>query len=661
MNIENIINELRKKINKANYEYHTLDNPSISDYEYDMFLHELIDLEEKYPNLKTIDSPTNKIGGKILDGFVKVTHKKPMMSLSNVFNFGELEDFLNKINKEVKKFTLETELKIDGLAVNLEYEKGLFKRASSRGDGIVGEDISENVKMIKSLPLKLKKDMDVEVRGEIFMPHKSFIRLNEERYNAGEAVFANPRNAASGTIRQLDTTVVASRDLDIYLYTLVNPGDYGINTQSGALEYMNGLGLKVNKHYKIIDGIDECIKIICDYDELRKTLPYDTDGVVIKVNEINLYDEIGLTAKYPKWATAYKFKAESVETKVLDITFQVGRTGVITPVAIFDPVLVSGSKVSRATLHNEDYVKEKDIRVGDYVYIHKAGEIIPEIIKVNMDKRNNQKEFRMIANCPICNSALIRKENEADYYCTNINCKARNINTLIHFSSRGCMNIDTLGEKVIEELHVIGLLNTISDIYLLKNNVSKMLEIPGFGDKKIENLLSAIEASKNNSLDKLLFGLGIKHVGAKIAKILVKKFSSIESLVTAKYEDLTNIIDIGPEIALSVVDYFSDKTNVLELEKLKELGIKLEEKIINKKEQTLEGLKFVLTGTLDIYTREEATQIIEDLGGKVSTSVSSKTDYVVYGESAGSKLNKAIELKVKTLSESEFKIFINEH
>ena len=661
MDVLKRIELLKEKINKANYEYHTLDNPSISDYEYDLFLRELVDLEIKYPEYKTIDTPTNKIGGKVLEGFNKVVHKKPMMSLSNVFNAGELEEFLSRIEKEVSSFTLETEIKIDGLAVNIEYEKGIFKRASTRGDGFVGEDISENVKTIKSLPLKLAKDVDIEVRGEIFMPHKSFIKLNAERYENSEPLFANPRNAASGTIRQLDTKVVLKRDLDIFLYTLVDPEKHGAITQSDSLLYLKKLGFKINEYFKVVNSINDCIKAIIEYDELRKKLPYDTDGVVIKVNEFALYAEIGLTAKYPKWATAYKFKAESAETKVLDIIFQVGRTGVITPVAELEPVLVSGSKVSRATLHNEDYVVEKDIRVDDFVYVRKAGEIIPEIEKVNMDKRSNQKPFKMITNCPICNSLLVRKEDEVDYYCMNLDCQARNVNGLIHYASRVAMNIDTLGDRVVEELHSAGILNKISDIYLLNNHYDEIIEIPGFGKKKVDKLLNAIEVSKNNSLDKFLFGLGIKHVGAKIAKILVKKYPSINELMIAQFDELKSIIDIGPEIAASLVEYFGDSKNTEEIRLLGSLGVNLVNFKVSTKKQILEGQKFVLTGTLEIYTREEATELIESLGGKVSTSVSSKTDYVVYGENAGSKLSRAIELKVKTITESEFKELINEH
>ncbi|MBN2300007.1 MAG: NAD-dependent DNA ligase LigA, partial [Acholeplasmataceae bacterium] len=455
--------ELTRILNQANYDYHTLDQPTISDQLYDQYLKELIALEELNPEFKQKDSPTEKIGGIVLSGFDKVDHKVPMMSLSNVFNEDELIQFDERIRKAVSDFSYVTEMKIDGLAVSLTYEKGLFVRAATRGNGVTGEDVTHNVQTIKSLPLKLNEPIDIEVRGEIYMPHSSFKKLNEMRLSNNEPLFANPRNAAAGTIRQLDTKVVASRNLDMFVYTIVHAEDY-VKTQNDALSYLSKLGFKVNQNYQNVFGVKTLIEQINNYDQLRKISKYDTDGVVIKVNEFNLYEQIGYTSKFPKWATAYKFQAEQVETILKDITFQIGRTGVVTPVAELEPVLISGSTVARATLHNEDYIKAKDIRVGDTVLVHKAGEIIPEVIEVVLAKRKDEKPFEMIETCPVCGHPLIRKDGEADHYCSNPICPGKNINSLIHFSSRVAMDIDTLGDKVVETLHDLGYLNRIPDI-----------------------------------------------------------------------------------------------------------------------------------------------------------------------------------------------------
>lgn len=658
MDIKNRIKELVQMINQANYDYHTLDQPKISDQTYDALFKELVELETKYPEYKEMDSPTEKVGGVVLDGFEKVKHSIPMMSLSNVFNVEELKQFHERIIKTTNTFTYVTELKIDGLAVSLMYEKGYFKRAATRGDGSIGEDITQNVKTIKSVPLKLNEAIDIEVRGEIYMPHASFKKANEERLDKNEPLFANPRNAAAGTIRQLDSKIVANRQLDCFMYTIVNASAY-VSTQKESLDYLRKLGFKVNPFDHHVTSIDELIQHIHLYDDLRKTLPYDTDGVVIKVNEFNLYEVIGYTAKSPKWATAYKFQAEQVETVLKDITFQIGRTGVVTPVAELEPVLVSGSKVSRATLHNEDYITSKDIRINDTVLIHKAGEIIPEVIEVVQSKRTNQSPFIMIQHCPICQAELIRKPGEADYYCSNLSCPGRNITSLIHYASRVAMDIDTLGEKVVETLHELGYLNTISDIYRLHLFKDELKELPGFGDKKVEKLLDAIEKSKHQTLDKFLFGLGIKHVGAKVAKTLIKYYPSIDALKLATFDDLNNIKDIGEMIAQSIVSYFNNESNLTLLEELKSLGLYIEHHETNTGETPFKGLTFVLTGKLELFSRDQASDIIEKLGGNVSSSVSAKTSYVIAGEDAGSKLKKANELGIKVIDEKAFQVMID--
>lgn len=652
MNIKAKIDLLIDKINKANYEYHTLDNPTISDYEYDMLLKELIELEEQYPEYKRIDSPSLKIGGKVLDSFNKVTHATPMMSLANVFDFGELIKFDERIKKEVDNYTYLTELKIDGLAVSLKYENGIFVQAATRGDGIVGEDVTENVKTIKSLPLKLNHDINIEVRGEIFMPYKSFLQLNEQRKENNEQLFANPRNAAAGTIRQLDSKIVASRNLDMFVYTIVEQDKYA-STQEDALLYLKELGFKVNLNYERIKDIETLILKIKEYDELRNKLQYDTDGVVVKVNEFNLHDEIGYTARSPKWAAAYKFQAEQKETKLLDIIYQVGRTGVITPVAVLEPVFISGSTVSRATLHNEDYILDKDIRINDFVFIHKAGEIIPEVISVNLDKRDKQIKFEMTDKCPVCGHEIKRFENEADYYCINSNCPGKIQFGLIHFASKNAMDINSLGEKNVELLHKLGYLNKITDIYYLKNKYEELIKIEGFGKKSIDNLLEGIEQSKEKPFSRLLFGLGIKHVGQKVSMILTNHFGSIDNLKNATEEEMLNIYEIGPMIAKSVISYFKDEENIKLIEELKELNLQLEEDKKTIKDSYFTNKTVVITGRLEKYGREEIKELLMSLGANVTNSVSKKTDILVYGSDAGSKYNKALELNVMLVDETK--------
>jgi len=653
MDVIHRINYLREQIESANKAYHQDDQPMMSDYQYDMYLKELIALEEAHPEYDDAASPSKKIGGDVLSKFEKVTHDTPMMSLSNVFNKEELLKFHERITEKIS-ISYVSELKIDGLAVSLKYEQGIFIRAATRGNGSIGEDVTKNVQTIKSLPLKLTQPLSLEVRGEIFMPHKSFEAVNKERMNEHLAVFANPRNAAAGTIRQLDPKVVSKRNLDMYVYTLVNQENY-VSSQNEALTFLQSLGFKVNPHYQHAETFDALWASIQTFDTLRKGLPYDTDGVVVKVNEIQTYDYIGYTAKYPKWATAYKFQAEIAPTILKDITFQVGRTGMITPVAELESVTVSGTNVSRATLHNEDYIQSKDIRIGDRVFIHKAGEIIPEVIEVDMSYRQQQKVFEMIKTCPVCHQTIHRSNKEADYYCINPDCDAKKVGALIHFASRVAMDIDSLGEKVVEMLYAQNYIKTIQDIYTLHTHEEALKKLPGFGDKKVSKLLDAIEQSKKQPAERLLFGLGIKHVGAKVAKNLMKAFQSIHDLAQASKPSLLDIYDIGEEIADAIIDYFNQPSNQQLLSDLNGFGLTLEAKQVSVKEHAFNNKTFVLTGKLESLSRDQATEIIESLGGKVSSSVSKLTDYVLAGSDAGSKLKKAEQLGITILNEDTFK------
>ena len=520
MSVKERMLEIIEQLEKANYEYYTLDKPTISDFEYDKLMHELILIEENNPELKLESSPTQRVGGKVLDKFNKVYHEKPMMSLSNAFNEADLRDFDNKIKKEVKEVTYVCELKIDGLSVSLKYENGILKRGATRGNGVVGEDITENVKTIKSIPLKLKENRSFEIRGEIYMPKKAFLKLNEERLEANEEPFANPRNAAAGSVRQLDSRVASKRGLDAFLYTLVDDNEESlfnpnkVEYQKDALQEMINLGFKVNPEFRECKNIDEVLDYINYWTVNRPNLEYEIDGIVIKVNELDNYDRIGYTAKYPKWAIAYKFPAQIVSTKLLGITFQVGRTGNITPVAELEPIELMGSTISRATLHNEDYVKQRDIRIGDYVKLRKAGDVIPEVFEVDMDRRKGDlKPFVMIHNCPKCNTPLVRKDGEADYYCLNEDCPARRVNQIVHFASRDAYDIQGLGDKVSEFIYQEGFVKTIDEIFNLKEYAQTPITKDGFGEKSVMQLIDAIENSKTQNLDRLVYGLGIKNVG----------------------------------------------------------------------------------------------------------------------------------------------------
>ena len=655
MDIKLRIEELVTLINKYNYEYYILDKPSVSDSEYDRLMQELMSLEEKYPEYKLEDSPTERVGSVVLSKFDKVAHKRPMLSLGNVFNEDEIVKFDERIRKEGYDPEYVCELKIDGLAINLIYEKGILKQGVTRGDGKIGEDITHNVKTIKSIPLKLNKEIDIEVRGEIYIDKKEFFRVNEERRKEGLEEFQNCRNLASGTVRQLDSKIAAERNLNNFIYHLPNPTDYNIYTHSDALMFMDELGFRVNNTRKVCKNVKEVISFVDEITNIRETLPYDIDGVVIKVNDISLQDALGFTARSPKWATAYKFPAEKVTTRLVDIKFTVGRTGKITPNAILEPVKVAGSTIRKATLHNEDYIESKDIRVGDIVVIQKAGDVIPEVVKVDETRRVEElPKFKMITNCPVCGSNLIKNEEEAHHFCPNSLCDARNIQKLIHFASRKAMNIEGLGEKILEDYYNFGYLTDIPSIYDLKNYKDELKTLEGYGDKSINNLLESIEKSKTNSLEKLLFGLGIRHFGEKSAYIIARKYNDIEKIKDATFEELTSISDIGDVMARSIIEYFSNKENLNTIEKLKSHRVNI--KYLGKTgEEDVNFLnkKFVITGTINGYSRDALKEIIISKGGNVIESVSKKTDVVIVGDSPGSKYKKAIDLGIEIWNEDK--------
>lgn len=652
------IAELVEIINKASYEYYLNDNPSITDQEYDDYYSELLRLEEAYPELKREDSPTIRVGGEALSKFEKVEHKTPMLSFDDIFNEDEIIAFDERIRKSINNPTYTVEPKMDGLSGSLIYEKGLLVRVATRGNGLVGENITANGKTIKSIPLRLKKDIDIEVRGEIYMSKASFEKANKEREANGEALFANPRNAAAGSVRQLDSKITAKRNLDFMAYFIPNPKDYGIKTQEESLKFLRELGFVTN--YKLnttASNAEEIIKDIKALGEIRRSLPYEIDGVVLKVNNLEDEDRLGYTARVPRWGIAYKFPAEEVLTTLKEIKFTVGRTGKITPNAIFSPVHVAGSLISKATLHNEDYCIAKDVRVGDTISIRKAGDVIPEVVRVLKERRNGtEKEFQMLEYCPICHTKIVRKDTEADYYCPNGMCPARKIENIIHFASREAMNIDGLGESIIEDLYNENFITNITDIYDIDKYEEELMNLEGYGKKKIDNLKGAIKNSKNNSLERLIYGLGIRNVGAKTAKVLAKYYKTLDNLMTASYEELVNISDIGDIIAKSIINYFSNEDNKNIITKLKQLGVNtiyINNSGYEEKDE-FKGKTFVLTGSLVNITRDKASEIIESLGGKVSSSVSSKTSIVVVGDSPGSKYDKALALGIPIWQEDEF-------
>lgn len=646
-------------LNKANVEYYVNDNPTLSDNEYDSLMDELIKLEEKYPQLKQSNSPTTKVGNEVIAAFNKVTHPTPMFSLADVFNEDEVRDFDAKVCKEVSNPEYVCELKMDGLAVSLIYKDGKFVSAATRGNGVIGEDITHNVRTIKKLPLTLHKKVDLEVRGEIYMNKKVFNELNEKRKQENLNLFQNPRNAAAGSIRQLDSSITKERQLDIVLYHLPNTT---LKKHSETIELLKECGLPTNPNNKICKNIDEIMDYIHYWTEHRPELPYEIDGIVIKVNDLAMQKTLGYTVKYPKWAVAYKFPAETVITRLDDIVCTVGRTGQITPNAVLEPIKVAGSTIRRATLHNYQYISDKDLRIGDYVYLHKAGDVIPEVVGPVRERRVNELEaYIMIDKCPICGAKLEESASKIDLYCPNEHCPARKVNSLIHFISRGCMNIDGLGESIVEDFYNMGIIKDITDIYKLKDKKEELIELEGFGSKSVSNLLISIENSKNNSLENLLNGLGINGIGAKTAKILAKKYETMDNLMNASSEELEQIKDIGSTLSNNISNYFDNPKNRILIHELKDIGINMEykgEKIIQ--DEAFTNKKFVLTGTISFLSRDELKKIIEDRGGEVSGSVSKKTDVVIAGENPGSKYDKAKALNIPIWDEVSLRNYLGE-
>ena len=657
MNPSERVEEITKLLEKYNYEYYVLDNPSVSDAEYDRLINELIMLETQYPELKSPYSPTQRVGGTVLDEFKKITHKRMMLSLANAFNEDDLRNFDKKVRETLHKDKIEymCEMKIDGLAMSLDYEGGELNYAATRGNGTVGEDVTNNVITIKSIPTHINAFLPLEARGEVFMPKKSLEKLNKERKANNETLFANCRNAAAGSIRQLDSKIAASRQLDAYWYYFVNANEFGIKKHSDALNYLESLGFKTNKERRICNGIEEVLAYIEEYTAKRSSLEYDIDGIVIKVNNIDDYDILGYTAKTPKWAIAYKFPPEEVSTKLLDIVYTVGRTGKITPNAVLEPVRVAGSLVQRATLHNEDFIKDKGLKVGDIVVIRKAGDVIPEVVRPLIEKRTGDEiEYKMIENCPVCGEKLTRID--AIHFCTNPHCSSRAIEGLIYFASKPAMDIDGMGEKVVEQFFNQGFIKSIPDIYDLSIYRQDIIMSDGWSYKSVDNLIESIEKSKSNSLERLLNALGIKEVGEKMAKTLAKLYPNLELFFNLTEEELLKIKDVGPVLAKSLVDYFHDEKNIEMLNKLKEKGLNF---LYLGKDKTdvnnyFYGKTVVLTGTLSSYGRKEATDLLEDLGAKVAGSVSKNTDVVIAGVEAGSKLDKAQALGIKVMDEDEF-------
>ncbi|MEC1621814.1 NAD-dependent DNA ligase LigA [Bacillus mojavensis] len=650
--------ELRRTINKYSYEYYTLDEPSVPDAEYDRLMQELIAIEEEHPDLRTPDSPTQRVGGAVLDAFQKVTHGTPMLSLGNAFNADDLRDFDRRVRQAVgDDVAYNVELKIDGLAVSLRYEDGYFVRGATRGDGTTGEDITENLKTIRTIPLKMNRSLSIEVRGEAFMPKRSFEALNEERIKNEEEPFANPRNAAAGSLRQLDPKIAAKRNLDIFVYSIAELDEIGVETQSQGLDFLDDIGFKTNQERKKCGSIEEVIAMIDELQAKRADLPYEIDGIVIKVDSLDQQEELGYTAKSPRWAIAYKFPAEEVVTKLLDIELNVGRTGVITPTAILEPVKVAGTTVSRASLHNEDLIKEKDIRILDKVVVKKAGDIIPEVVNVLVEQRTGEeKEFSMPTECPECGSELVRIEGEVALRCINPECPAQIREGLIHFVSRNAMNIDGLGERVITQLFQENLVRNVADLYKLTKE--QVIQLERMGEKSTENLISSIQKSKENSLERLLFGLGIRFIGSKAAKTLAMHFESLDNLKKATIEELLAIDEIGEKMADAVITYFHKEEMLELLAELEELGVNTLYKGPKRvkaedSDSYFAGKTIVLTGKLEELSRNEAKAQIEALGGKMTGSVSKNTDLVIAGEAAGSKLTKAQELNIEVWNEQQ--------
>jgi len=647
------IKALREQIEEANYRYYGLDQPTLSDSEYDSLMQELIRLEKEHPEFMTPDSPSQRVGGYVAKEFPKVRHAEALLSLDNAFDAGDLREFDRRVRSAVSQVEYVVELKIDGLTVALTYEEGVLVRGATRGDGEVGEEITANVKTIASIPLRLRRVTPrLDVRGEGYMPKESFLRLNQEREELGQSLFANPRNAAAGSLRQLDSKITASRKLGYFAYQVLAPEGVGLATQTQVLDYLKEQGFMVNPEYKVFTDIEAVIQYCQEMQEKRHSFPYDIDGLVIKVNDFAQQRELGFTAKSPRWAIAYKFPAEQVETVVEDIQVRVGRTGVLTPTAYLKPVFVAGSTVSKATLHNLDNIRVKDIRIGDHVLIQKAGDVIPEVVKALPEKRTGEERiFEMPATCPECNSPVVREEGEAAHRCTSITCPARQREALIHFVSRDAMNIDGLGPAVIAQLLDAGLIKDAADLYTLE--FEELLKLERMGKKSAENLLQAIEASKERGLAPLIFALGIRHVGEKAGKLLAQKYGTMEELAKAGEEELREIPDVGPAMAKSIVQFFQQESTKDFLKRLEQAGVKMTAER-STKPQIFAGKSIVVTGTLQRWDRGFVENLIEEYGGKAASSVSKKTAFVVAGEKAGSKLAKAKELGIPVLTEEEF-------
>lgn len=658
------IEQLREQIFEADYKYYVLAEPDIEDYDYDIMLKELETLEKKYPEFDSEFSPTKRVSGKPINKFNTVTHSAPMLSLSNSYNFDDLKDFDLRIKNILgdEKFEYVCELKFDGLAVSLRYENGKFIRGATRGDGVTGDDVTQNLKTIKSIPLSVKSNelKNFEVRGEVFIRKDDFEKINREQEIRGEKLFANPRNTAAGTLKLKDSKEVTARPLNIFVYYL-STDELKLSSHFENLKILEKLKFPVNKFYRKVSDIDEVKKFIDEIEEKRDTLPYEIDGIVVKVNSLVQQEIAGYTAKSPRWAIAYKYKAKQKSTTIKSITLQVGRVGTITPVAELEPVNLAGSTISRATLHNFDEIKRKDIREGDTVIIEKGGDVIPKVVEVILEKRKpGTKEFQPASKCPVCNSILEKPEDEVNYYCVNYFCPAQIQGRIEHFVGRDAMDIRGLGESIIQVLIDKEFIKDYTDIYLLKDKREELFKIERFGKKSIDNLLQSIEISKEKPFEKVLFSIGIRHIGEKTAKILAKHFKSIESIISSKEEDFTNVHEIGPKIASSLKNFFLEPQSKELISKLKSAGLKLE---IDKSAQTFikdsfKGKSFVLTGTLSKYTRTEAAGLIEKYGGRTSSSVSKKTDFVLAGEDAGSKLEKAKSLGIKIISEDDFETMV---
>ncbi len=661
MSKERII-ELRNMLNRFSYEYYALDAPSVTDQEFDQYMQELITLEQNHPEMYDINSPSQRVGGVVVDAFEKVTHKRQMLSLANAYDLEDLQAFDRRVKTSISDVEYVVELKIDGLAMSVEYQNGVFHHALTRGDGVDGENVSGNVRTIRSIPLIIDQKEEMEVRGEVYMPKKSFERLNKEKVERNEVLFANPRNAASGSIRQLDSKIAASRKLDAFWYYLCDGDKFNLKTHYEALQWLKSLGFVVNPLTRLCANIDEVWTFITEMSEQRNELPYEIDGMVIKVNDFASQDKLGYTAKTPRWAIAYKFPATEVMTRLKRIFLTVGRTGKVTPNAELEPIQLAGTTVSFASLHNEDLIKDKDIRENDIVVVRKAGDIIPEVVRSVIEKRDNtQTPYGFPKECPVCHSQLFRSLDEADNYCINNDCPARVVEAIAHYCSRNALNIDGLGDKTVETLHKLGFLKTVEDIYRLKDHRDQLYDIEKMGKKSVDKLLEAIETSKNSNLDKLINGLGIRQVGEKAAKTLAAHFQNIHAIANAQVEELVDIKDIGQITAMAITSFFNDDNNKKLIENLVSFGVNTIYRKDNVQVSVFTGKSVVITGSLSNYTRKQAQELLEKMGASVNSSVSKQTDFLLCGTEAGSKLDKAQELGVRIINEDEFMDEVNKN